>query len=87
MLMWPVTMSHRIDSDSPLYRLKPQDLHQSGKKFEILVVLEGVTEETGNSIQVRNSYLPNEILWGHHFSDDCIEYDAKKGNYAIHHER
>ena len=32
-------------------------------QFEIVVVMEGVTEETGNTVQARTSYLPNEILW------------------------
>ena len=43
--------------DSPFYEMGPRDLLSS--QFEIIVTLEGVTEETGNTIQVRSSYLPN----------------------------
>ena len=59
----------------------PRDLLSS--QFEIIVTLEGVTEETGNTIQVRSSYLPNEILWGHHFDNNILNYDKKVGVYIV----
>ena len=59
----------------------PRDLLTS--QFEIIVTLEGVTEETGNTIQVRSSYLPNEILWGHHFDNNILNYDKKVGVYIV----
>ena len=41
----------RIDEMSPLYDLAPRDI--LSKQFEIIVTLDGTTQETGNQIQVR----------------------------------
>ena len=87
LLLWPVTISHNIDEESPLYDLHPDDLLKSTRKFEILVIFEGVTEETGNTMQARTSYLPNEILWGHRFTNNVVVYDKNEGTYNIHHSR
>ena len=35
------------------------------EQFEIIVLLEGTVESTGQSSQARSSYLNTEILWGH----------------------
>ena len=51
LILWPVTIAHKIDEDSPLYDMNPRDILSS--QFEILLTLEGVTEETGNTIQVK----------------------------------
>lgn len=83
LILWPVTISHKIDPDSIFYEMTPRDFLT--QQFEILVTLEGVTEETGNTVQARTSYLPNEILWGHHFDNSCVAYDKKAGVYCIHH--
>ena len=83
LMFWPTTLAHKIDEDSPLYELNPRDLLQS--QFEIIVTLEGVTEETGNTIQVRTSYLPNEILWGHHFDNNIVKYDSKIACHIVCH--
>ena len=48
-------------------------------------MLEGITEETGNTVQVRSSYLPNEILWGHQFEHTTMAYDKKLGAYRVNH--
>ena len=58
-------MAHRIEKRSPLYSLGPKELLAS--KFEMVVTLEGIVEPTGNSVQARTSYLPNELLWGHRY--------------------
>ena len=50
LLLWPTVISHKIDEDSPLYEMAPQDLLNSN--FELIVTLEGSVEETGNTIQV-----------------------------------
>ena len=80
-LLWPMVVSHKIDSSSPLYNLSPTDILNS--QFEIILTLEGITPETGNTIQVRSSYLPNEILWGYRFEQTCVAYDKKEAKYAI----
>ena len=50
LILWPVTIAHKIDQDSPLYDMNPRDILSS--QFEVVLTLEGVTEETGNTIQV-----------------------------------
>ena len=82
MLFWPTVISHKIDEDSPLYEMGPQDLLHAN--FELIVTLEGSVEETGNTIQVRTSYLPNEIFWGYHFNNEVMTYDTKQRGYKIH---
>ena len=51
-------------------------------KFEIIVSLEGVVEPTGNSVQARSSYLPNEILWGYRFKN-LMKYNKNRGIYTV----
>jgi len=80
LILWPLTISHRIDSESPFWRMTPKDLLKS--KFEIIVTLEGVIEATGNTTQARSSYLPSEILWNHRF-DNMVSYAKKQGVYAV----
>lgn len=65
LLIWPVTIVHVIDSSSPFYRVNADEL--ANFKFEIITVLEGTVESTGQSIQVRSSYLPSEVKWGYRF--------------------
>ena len=40
-----------------------------------------------SQFQVRTSYLPNEILWGHKFDHNVLVYDKKMGSYQIFHSR
>jgi len=80
MLIIPQTFSHKIDDESPLWKLGPKDLLDS--KFEIIVSLDGIIEPTGNSVQARSSYLPNEILWAHKF-ENIVSYAKHKGVYAV----
>ena len=76
----PQTVAHRIDKTSPLYNLGQKELLNS--KFEMLVTLEGIVEPTGNSLQIRSSYLPNEILWAHRF-ETMVNYSKKRGTYVV----
>ena len=70
----------RIDEQSPLWKLSPRDLLNS--KFELVVMLEGSIEATGNTTQARSSYLPNEVLWGYRF-DNLVSYAREQSVYAI----
>ena len=45
--------SPQIDEESPFFEMTPQSLLSS--QFEIVVVMEGVTEETGNTVQGRQT--------------------------------
>ena len=62
-LAWPINVIHKIDTSSPLWTKTSEDLLASN--FEIVVVLEGTNQTTGQTTQVRTSYLPGEIMWGH----------------------
>jgi len=81
-MFWPIIVSHKIDEDSPLYEMSARDI-SSKKQFEIILTMEGITPETGNTIQVRTSYLPNEILWGYRFEHSCVSYDKTQSKYAV----
>ena len=51
-------------------------------RFELVVTLEGIVEPTGNSVQSRSSYLPNEILWGYRFLN-LLNYRKTTNKYKI----
>ena len=51
-------------------------------RFELVVTLEGIVEPTGNSVQSRSSYLPNEILWGYRYKN-MMNYNKKRGIYMV----
>ncbi|GAU92091.1 hypothetical protein RvY_04220-2 [Ramazzottius varieornatus] len=78
--LWPVTACHVIDRSSPLYELNKESLKHS--KFEIIVTLEGVVENTGSVLQARTSYTPQEIIWGHSFTG-LLTYRKEKGQYVV----
>lgn len=84
LFIWPVTIIHKIDEDSPLYHLSASDMLD--KKFEIVVILEGTVESTGQTTQARSSYLPYEVLWGHRFQQ-VVEYNKEMQAYEIDHSR
>eukprot|EP00095_Tigriopus_kingsejongensis_P008999 snap_masked-scaffold963_size76285-processed-gene-0.10 protein:Tk08999 transcript:snap_masked-scaffold963_size76285-processed-gene-0.10-mRNA-1 annotation:"atp-sensitive inward rectifier potassium channel 12" len=78
--IWPTTITHRIDENSPFYHMSARDFLK--KRYEIIVVLEGIVEPTGMSIQARSSYLPNEILWGYSFMN-VLNYRWREQQYKI----
>lgn len=79
--IWPMVVSHRIDETSPFYNMSASDLLQ--EKFEIVVILEGTIESTGQTTQARSSYLsPIEILWGHRFLPVTC-YNTDRQGYDI----
>lgn len=80
MLIFPTMALHRIDENSPFYEWGPKEI--LGAKFEMLVILEGIVEPTGNSVQSRSSYLPNEILWAYHY-ENMVSYIKKRGTYVV----
>lgn len=91
LLFWPQVLVHKIDSKSPLYPIAPADLTTSNNDdFEIIVILEGVVENTGLSTQARSSYLPSEILWGHRFASLNSSKSNKDGikviDYSLFHK-
>ena len=80
LFLWPTSIVHVIDEDSPFYNMTASDFLR--KRYEIIVVLEGISEPTGMSIQARSSYMPNEILWGYRFLD-LLNYRKSTNQYKI----
>ncbi|CAH0759541.1 unnamed protein product [Diatraea saccharalis] len=66
-LLWPITVVHVIDSESPLYDLSAQDMMDY--RFEIVVCLTGSSKNMGTVTQSRTSYLSKEIIWGYRFKN------------------
>lgn len=79
--IWPLVVCHKVDENSPLYNISASDLIQH-ERFEIVVILEGTVESTGQTTQARSSYLPSEILWGHRF-EPVVSYNKEKQGYEI----
>nr|XP_020471472.1 ATP-sensitive inward rectifier potassium channel 11-like isoform X2 [Monopterus albus] len=77
-LVSPLIISHTMERGSPLYELSAQSL--ASEDLEIIVILEGVVETTGISMQARTSYTPEEILWGRRFVSIITEED---GRYCV----
>ncbi|EFA09001.1 ATP-sensitive inward rectifier potassium channel 11 [Tribolium castaneum] len=74
---WPLVVFHEITKDSPLYYLSPSDLKKN--RFEIVVLLEGTTQSTGQMTQAKSSYLPREIIWGKKFQSLLnFNYDRRE---------
>ncbi|XP_022661831.1 G protein-activated inward rectifier potassium channel 3-like isoform X1 [Varroa destructor] len=80
LFIWPATIVHEINERSPLYTLSAEDIMKD--RFEIVVVLEGTIESTGQSIQARSSYLPSEILWGHRF-EQLVRFQRDSSEYLV----
>lgn len=77
-LVSPLIISHTMERGSPLYELSAQSL--ASEDLEIIVILEGVVETTGITMQARTSYIPEEILWGRRFVSIITEED---GRYCV----
>ncbi|XP_039970284.1 G protein-activated inward rectifier potassium channel 3 isoform X1 [Bactrocera tryoni] len=80
MFIWPTTIVHKIDRNSPLYMLSASDMLK--ERFEVVCMLEGVIESTGMTTQARSSYLPSEILWGHRFVN-VVSFRKETGEYEV----
>ncbi|XP_061697155.1 potassium inwardly rectifying channel subfamily J member 11, like [Syngnathoides biaculeatus] len=77
-LVSPLIVSHTLERGSPLYDLSAHTL--SAADIEVIVILEGVVETTGISMQARTSYTPDEILWGRRFVSIVSE---EEGRYCV----
>lgn len=78
-LIWPLVLTHRINEDSPLFNMKPEDILHANN-FEIVVILEGTIEATGEICQARTSYTSADILWGYRF-ENIVEFDHEHGKW------
>lgn len=80
----PMVVVHQITPESPFYNMSASDLIQD--RFEIVVILEGTVESTGQTTQARSSYLNTEMLWGHRF-EQIVSYNKDKQCYEINYSR
>ena len=80
-LFLPMTVVHEIDEDSPLFNWSADTM--SSSDFEVIVVLEGIVESTGMTLQARTSYLPEEIRWGHRFANIMSRNRAGRHGYVV----
>ncbi|XP_071627580.1 uncharacterized protein [Temnothorax longispinosus] len=78
--IWPATIIHRINESSPFYNMSAEDMLT--ERFEVVLILEGTIESTGQTTQARSSYLPQEILWGHRF-DPMVSYSKERQGYEV----
>jgi len=79
-LMWPCSVIHPIDPDSPLYHIAPDQLLQHS--FEIIVTVEATTGSTNMATQTLTSYLPTEIKWGYFFRE-MMSINPATGNVFV----
>jgi len=80
-LMWPMVLYHKIDKDSPLYRLDPSKLLES--KLEIIVKVSGIRTGTGATILSNTSYINKEIVWGGYFCPNSVLFRIKNDEGQI----
>ncbi|CAF0785708.1 unnamed protein product [Adineta ricciae] len=87
MLLCPLVIEHKIDQSSPLYPISPLKLYNSEGNgtdaFEIVVLIEGTMESTGDACQYRTSYKPREILWGFRFKQTSFVLSDGKVNFDM----
>ncbi|CAG9857863.1 unnamed protein product [Phyllotreta striolata] len=86
LLMWPVTVVHRITAGSPLFDLVDFGGRRIAGEVEIVVSLEGTVESTDQKTQARSSYLGEEVLWGRRF-ESVMSLGGDKPGYKIDYSR
>lgn len=79
-LLWPITVVHVINSESPLFDFSAQDMMDY--RFEIVVCLTGASKNMGTTTQSRTSYLSKEIIWGYRFKN-VVHYSKREEAYKI----
>ena len=79
-LIWPLVFRHKINKQSPMWSVRPDDLILD--KFEIIIFLEATIETTGELVQAKTSYTAKELIWGHRFAR-IEEYDERNGIWCI----
>ncbi|XP_028134333.1 G protein-activated inward rectifier potassium channel 3 [Diabrotica virgifera virgifera] len=83
LLLWPITVIHKISENSPFYNFSASEM--LNEKFEIIVILDGTIESTGQNTHAKSSYLENEVLWGHTF-ENMLYYNDEMESYEINYK-
>jgi inward rectifier potassium channel len=71
-LHWVVV--HPIDGASPLHEVGREAFETADS--EVLILLSAMDETFFQTIHIRSSYKPDEIVWGHRFSDMFLRDEA-----------
>ncbi|BFZ04418.1 hypothetical protein BsWGS_07457 [Bradybaena similaris] len=79
-LFYPMVLNHAITQGSPLYDMAEADLMKD--PFELLIILEGTIESTGEMVQAKTSIGSAEIRWGFRFAP-VEEYDVVNDKWCI----
>eukprot|EP00045_Choanoeca_perplexa_P004958 m.42065 g.42065 ORF g.42065 m.42065 type:complete len:386 (-) comp12852_c0_seq7:51-1208(-) len=70
LLALPTYVVHKITDDSPFADVYHQD-DLADMKAELIFVLEGTISDLGLTLELRTSYLPNEVLFDYRFEACC----------------
>lgn len=81
-LSWVVM--HPLTEDSPLARHLTAD-GSSAQLVALVVTLTGLDESSVQTVYARTNYVPDSIVWGHHFVD-MLEA-SEDGKMIVHHGR
>lgn len=79
-LLLPLIEEHTIDERSPLCGHTYMSL--KSVNAEIVVTFEGTTE-FGNPFMARQSYLMDEVMWGHQFSQIIYPPEPERTKYRV----
>ena len=58
-LVWPITICHEIDEDSPFWKITPDDLFKDD--FELVVILEGKVEIGEKAFRQRKKHRGRNV--------------------------
>lgn len=84
-LATPVIIIHRINAQSPLYKMGLQELHKDS--FDLVVTFTYTDDYSGILHQSRTSYTPSEILWGQQFEEMVrVSRKSYRVDYAVFHQ-
>ena len=75
-MIWPMILKHRINESSPLWNMDFDEV--LAHTFEIIVIMEGTIEATGELCQARTSFTSKDIQWGFRFSN-MVDFDGQSG--------
>jgi inward rectifier potassium channel len=80
-LSW--TLFHRIDDESPLFGLTPEDLERH--QAMLILMISGTDETVVQTVHARKVWRTRQIAWDHRYVD--IMEDRPGGGLSIHYER
>eukprot|EP00730_Choanoeca_flexa_P013196 TRINITY_DN5059_c0_g1_i1.p1 TRINITY_DN5059_c0_g1~~TRINITY_DN5059_c0_g1_i1.p1 ORF type:complete len:400 (+),score=75.90 TRINITY_DN5059_c0_g1_i1:95-1294(+) len=77
LLALPTCVAHKITPDSPLANIRTQE-DLEAIKAEFIFVLEGTISDLGLNLELRTSYVPEEVMFGYRFETICTRLSSGK---------